>query len=106
MPARGEMQTLALALAVALERPRSWLLAAASAAVMFLLLVWNGQMLQRYPDSGWEFHAEPSILLAVALLSALFGLLVPLEVAAISRARGAAGAAGSTVGTLFGLLGV
>jgi hypothetical protein len=70
---------------------------------MWLLLAWSGDLIQQYP-SGLEFHSEPQRLLALILLAALFGLLLPLEVAALGRARAVAGVAGGTASTVFGLL--
>src|SRR5581483_11101542 len=73
------------------------------AAAMWLLLAWSGGLIQDYP-TGWEFHSEPWRLGALALLAGMFGLLLPLEAAAVAKARGAAGVAGGTMGTVFGLL--
>ena len=72
---------------------------------MLLLLLWSGELLQHYPY-GWEFHAAPEQLLSIAVLSALFGLLLPLEGAALAKARDAAGAVGGTAGTVFAVLSV
>ena len=72
---------------------------------MWLLLAWSGGLLQDY-GSGWEFHAEPPRVAALLLLAALFGLLLPMEAAALGRARAASGAVGATAGTVFGLLSI
>ncbi|MBV8086188.1 MAG: hypothetical protein JO247_15385, partial [Chloroflexi bacterium] len=61
--------------------------------------------LQRYP-TGWEWHASPTAAAALLTLSALFGLVLPLQVAALSRARGAAGSLSATGGAFFGVLSV
>ncbi|MDE3075454.1 MAG: hypothetical protein KGJ86_08495, partial [Chloroflexota bacterium] len=93
------------ALAVAFARPRAYLLALAGAAAMLLLLLWSGELLRRYPY-GWEFHAAPEQFASILLVAVLFGLLLPLQAAAIAKARGAAGAVGGAAGTVFGLLSV
>jgi len=72
---------------------------------MLLLLLWSGELLKHYPY-GWEFHAAPEQALSTGLLSALFGLLLPLEAAALAKARSAAGAAGGTAGSVLALLSV
>ncbi|HLG70315.1 MAG TPA: hypothetical protein VK009_07815 [Chloroflexota bacterium] len=70
---------------------------------MWLLLAWSGDLIQQYP-SGWEFHAQTQQLAALILLAALFGLLLPLEIAAIGKARASIGVAGATASTVAGLL--
>ena len=72
---------------------------------MLILLLWSGELLKRYP-SGWELHAAPEQLLSISALAVLFGLLLPLELAALARARAASGALGGTAGTVFALLSV
>lgn len=99
------MQTLKIALSVAFERPRTYVLAVIGGAAMLVLLLWSGELLKHYPY-GWEFHAAPEQLVSIGALSALFGLLLPLESAALVRARDAAGAVGGTAGTVFALLSV
>jgi hypothetical protein len=99
------MDDARLAFGQAFDRPWAYALALAGAAAMWLLLLWSGEMLKRFP-SGWELHFEPWRLLSVSLFSALFGLLLPLEAAALRRARAVSGAAGATAGAVFGLLSV
>jgi hypothetical protein len=70
---------------------------------MLLLLLWSGEMLTHFP-TGWELHVETWRLLGVAGLAILFGLLLPLQVAALGKARAASGMA--SAGTLAGLLSV
>jgi hypothetical protein len=72
---------------------------------MWLLLVWSGGLLRDY-GSGLEFHAEPARAAALLLLAGMFGLILPLQAAAIARGRSAAGMAGGAAGTLFGLLSI
>ncbi len=60
-------------------------------------------MLKRFP-SGWELHFEPWRMAAVVGISALFGLLLPLQLAAVSKARAASTFAG--FGAVTGLLSV
>ncbi|MBV9121643.1 MAG: hypothetical protein JOZ39_13115 [Chloroflexi bacterium] len=90
---------------LAFAGPASYALAVCGAVAMLLLLLWSGQMLQRYP-SGWELHVELAELLAVLVLAILFGLLLPLEAAALARTTRAGGAAGGALGALFGMLSV
>jgi hypothetical protein len=94
---------LRVAFGAAFSRPWAYLLAVLGAVGMWLLLAWSGDLIQHYP-SGWEFHTEPQRLFALILLSCLFGLLLPLQAAALARARGAGGLAGGAAGTVFGLL--
>jgi hypothetical protein len=100
------MSTLSLAFAIAFERPRAYAIAFGSVLCMLALLVWNSGGLNYYPTTGWEFYAEPIELLSILALSVLFGVLVPLQVAAIAKARAALGAAGGLAGTLVGVAGV
>jgi hypothetical protein len=97
------MQTVRLALSVAFARAYACPLAVGGAALMFVLLVWSGELLKHYPY-GWEFHGSPGQLLTISLLSTLFGLLLPLEAAALAKARGAVGAAGGSAGAVLAVL--
>jgi hypothetical protein len=97
------MSRLALALAIAFERPWAYVVALASATGMALLLLWSSGLLVHYP-SGWEVLATPPELATMGVLSALFGLLVPLQIAALTRARSAAGTVGGVAGTVTGIL--
>jgi len=102
------MQPLAdvpLAMAIAFARPWMYLVAGACAVAMALFLVWSSGLLAHY-RTGWEVVASPQELLTVAAISLLFGLLVPLEVAALTKARNAAAAVGGTVGAVTGILSV
>jgi hypothetical protein len=98
--------TLQLAFAVAFERRSAYVLAAACGLAMFGLLVWNTGGLNYYPASGWEFFATPTELASMLALSVLFGVLVPLQVAALTKARNALGAAGGVAGTAMAVAGV
>ena len=95
-----------LALAIAFDRPRSYVLAAGAAVAMMGLLVWSGDFMQYFPETGWELDAGLSDRMTILSVGVLFGLLVPLEVAAISKARHAARAAGASglLGPVFGIL--
>jgi hypothetical protein len=97
---------LRLALAIAFEHHRAYAIVVASSLGMLALLAWNSGGLRYYPHTGWEFYAEPVEFGSMLLLAALFGLLVPLEVAAIVRARTAVGAASGLVGTVAAVAGV
>lgn len=96
---------LRLALGIAFERAWAYPVAAASAAAMALLLVWSSGLLARYP-TGWVITASPQEWLSVSAISVLFGLLVPLEIAAVGKARNASGAVGGLLGAVTGILGV
>jgi hypothetical protein len=99
------MADIPRALAIGFARPRAYVLALAAALGMALLLVWGSGLLAHYP-SGWVVIADPEELLTIAALSLLFGMLVPLEVAALTRARSVVGVAGGLAGTITGILSV
>ena len=71
---------------------------------MGALLVWSGGFLVYYATVGWEFDASPIESATIVVLSVLFGALLSLEVAAVAKARSAAGTTGGILGTLFGVL--
>jgi hypothetical protein len=98
--------TVRTALAIAFERRSAYVLALLSGLGMLALLVWNSGGLNYYASTGWEFYGEPIEIALLLALSALFGLLVPLQVAAIAKARAALGAAGGLAGTLVAIAGV
>jgi hypothetical protein len=93
------------ALAVGFARPHAYLLALAAALGMALLLVWGSGLLAHYP-TGWVVIADPEEIATVTALSILFGVLVPLELAALTKARSVVGVAGGLVGTVTGVLSV
>lgn len=97
------MGSIRLALAIAFERPRAYLAALASAAGMVILLLWSSGLVAHYP-SGWEVIATPPELATIGLLAALFGLLVPLQIAAHQKARSAVGTIGGVAGIVAGIL--
>ena len=99
------MADIRLALAIGFARPRAFLLAVAAAIGMALLLVWGSGLRTHYP-TGWVVIADPEELATVAALSILFGILVPLEVAALTKARNVVAVAGGLAGTLTGILSV
>jgi len=99
------MADIRLALAIGFARPRAYFLALAAAIGMAILLVWGSGLLAHYP-TGWVVVADPEEMATVAALSILFGILVPLEVAALSKARSVVGVAGGLAGTLTGILSV
>jgi hypothetical protein len=94
-----------LALAIGFARPRAYLLAIVAALGLALLLVWGSGLLAHYP-TGWVVIADPEEMATVAMLSILFGMLVPLELAALTRARDVVGVAGGLAGTVTGILSV
>src|SRR5437667_9818325 len=87
------VNTLRLAFAIAFERRGAFVIALSSGLAMLALLAWNSGGLKYYPRTGWEFYAAPVEIASMVGLAALFGTLVPLEVAAIVKARAALGAA-------------
>jgi hypothetical protein len=93
-----------VAFSVAFMPRYAYVVAVFGAAAMLGLLVWSGGFLVYYPTIGWDFEASAQERLTMAMLALLFGLLLPLEVAAIAKARAAAGASGSILGTIFGVL--
>jgi hypothetical protein len=99
------MADIPLALAIGFAHPRAYVMAVASAIGMALLLVWGSGLLAHYP-TGWVLIADPRELATIAALSILFGVLVPLEVAAVTRARSVVGVAGGLAGTVAGILSV
>ena len=99
------MSRVRLALAIAFDRPWAYAVAVLGAAGMALLIVWSSGLLASYP-TGWELYATPEELATVGMVSVLFGVLVPLQVAALARARSAVGTVGGLAGALAGLLGV
>ena len=100
------LRTLRLAFAIAFERRRAYVIALGSGLVMLALLVWNSGGLRYYPRTGWEVYAQPVELASMVALAVLFGVLVPLELAAIVKARAALGAASGLVGTVAAVAGV
>jgi len=99
------MADIRLAMAIGFARPRAYLLAIAPAIGMAVLLVWGSGLLAHYP-TGWVVIADPEEMATIVLLSMLFGVLVPLELAALTRARSVVGVAGGLAGTLTGILSV
>jgi hypothetical protein len=99
------MADIPLALAIGFARPRAYLMAVAAAIGMALLLVWGSGLLAHYP-TGWVVIADPEEIATIAALSILFGILVPLEVAALTKARSIVGVAGGLAGTVTGILSV
>jgi hypothetical protein len=73
---------------------------------MLALLVWNSGGLKYYPRTGWEFYAQPVEIASMVALAALFGLLVPLQLATIGKARAGLGAAGGLAGTVAAVAGM
>jgi len=100
------VNTLRLALAIAFERRRAFVIALSSGLAMLAVLAWNSGGLKYYPRTGWEFYAAPVEIASMVGLAALFGLLVPLEVAAIVKARAALGAASGLAGVVAAVAGM
>jgi hypothetical protein len=98
--------SLRLAFGIAFDRRSAYALAAACGLGMLSLLIWNSGGLNYFPASGWEFYASPGEVVSMLALAGLFGLLVPLQVAALTRARAALTAAGGLAGTAMAIAGV
>jgi len=99
------VQDVGVALAIAFARPWAYLVAVGAALGMALLMVWGSGLLAHYP-TGWVVIADPQEMATLAALSVLFGILVPLEVAAVTKARSLTGIAGGLAGTATGILSV
>ena len=98
------MQTIITAFAIAFHARAAWAVALFGAVAMLCLLTWSGGFVTYYPSTGWDFYASTQETATILVLAVLFGLLLPLEVAAITRARAAADTAGGLLGTVFGIL--
>jgi hypothetical protein len=71
---------------------------------MLALLIWSGGLLVFYPSYGWYFYASPQETFTIVILALLFGVLLPRQVAAVAKARSAAGTTSGVLGTVFGVL--
>jgi hypothetical protein len=100
---RAVVGSFAPAFAIAFARPWAYLVAAVAAGGMAGLLLWSAGLLA-HSRVGWELYASPQELATVGALALLFGLLVPLQIAALARARSAASSIGGVVGTITGIL--
>src|SRR3954468_15506028 len=99
------MNSISLALGIAFERPWAYLVAVVSGVGMALLLLLSSGLLVHY-RTGWELLASSPARVSMRVLGCLFGLLVPLQTAALARARRAAGTAAGLAGTVTGILSV
>jgi hypothetical protein len=95
---------LRLAFAIAFYPRYAYVVGLLGALGMLGLLTWSGGFITYYPSSGLDFYASTQETATIVVLAVLFGMLVPLEVAAIAKARSAAGTAGGLLGTVFGVL--
>ena len=78
-------------------------------AASAVLLAWAGQIVVRAPIGGLYWDLQPSRLAAIGAISLGFGLVVPLQVAALRQLRAAARAragAGLAVSSFTGLAAV
>jgi hypothetical protein len=97
------MSRVRLALAIAFERRWAYGVALVAAGGMALLLLWSSGLLV-HSRRGWELLASPPELATMGILAILFGLLVPLQIAAVTKARSAIGTVGGLAGTVAGVL--
>lgn len=89
--------------------PFSVALATVVAAGSAVLLAWAGQVAVRSPIGGLYWDLQPSRLAAISAISLGFGVVVPLQAAALRQLRAAArarAAAGLTVSSFTGLAAV
>jgi hypothetical protein len=100
------VNSLRLALEIAFERRRAFIIAFGSGLGMLALLAWNSGGLKYYARTGWEFYFEPVEFASILALSALFGLLVPLQLAAIVKARAGLGAASGVAAVVAAVVGM
>jgi hypothetical protein len=98
------LQHARLAFAIAFYPRYAYVLAIVGAVGMLALLTWSGGFVNYYATTGWDFYAGTQEIATMVILAILFGMLLPLEVAAISRAKTAAGTTGGLLGTVFGIL--
>jgi len=100
----GLISTIKLAFGIAFAARFASAVAGVGALGMLGLLAWSGGVVTYYPSSGWEFNASAQEAVTMVALAVLFGLLLPLEVAAVAKARSVAGGTGGVLGTVFGML--
>jgi len=100
----GLVGQVRLAFAIAFQARSAFAVAVLGAVAMAALLTWSGGFVIYYPTTGWDYYASTQEAVTTLVLAVLFGMLLPLQVAAISKARSAAGTAGGLLGTAFGIL--
>ena len=98
------MSQIRLAFAIAFEARGAYAVAVVGAAAMVALLTWSGGFVNYFPTTGWDYYASAQETVTTLVLAMLFGMLLPLQVAAVTKARSASGAAGGALGTVFGIL--
>jgi len=100
----GLVSTIRLAFGIAFAPRFAFAVAGVGAFGMLGLLAWSSGLMVYYPLSGWEFDASAQETVTMVALAVLFGLLLPLEVAAVAKARSVAGGTGGVLGSVFGML--
>jgi len=103
-PRLGLVAQVRLAFTIAFSSRYAYVVGLLGALGMLGLLIWSGGFITYFPSSGWDFYASTQETATMVVLAVLFGMLLPLEVAAIGKARSAAGSAGGLFGTVFGIL--
>jgi len=103
-PVAGLLAQIQVAFAIAFYPHYAYAVSVVGAVAMMALLTWSGGFVNYFPSTGWDFYATTQEVATIIVLAVLFGALLPLEVAAIAKARGAAGTAGGFFGTVFGIL--
>ena len=103
-PRLGLVAQVRLAFTIAFYPGYAYVVGLLGALGMLGLLTWSGGFVTYYPSSGWDFYASTQETATMVVLAVLFEMLLPLEVAAIGKARSAAGSAAGLFGTVFGIL--
>ena len=103
------MSALRVAARTVFGDPFNIALAVVVALTSAVVLAWAGQIAVRSPVGGLYWDLQPSRLIAIALMSVGFGLVVPLQIAALRQARATArmrAGAGVAVSSFTGLAAV
>lgn len=103
------MKAYAAAVAAVFRDPFNLALGGVVSVAGAVLLAWAGQIVVRAPIGGLYWDLQPSRLAAVGAMSVGFGVVVPLQAAAVRQLRTAARAragAGLAVSSVTGLAAV
>ena len=98
------LNSLRIAFAIAFYPRYAHVVGVVGGLAMLSLLIWSGGFVTYYASTGWDFYATTQEIATMLILAVMFGMLLPLEVAAVTKARSAAGTTGGLFGTLFGIL--
>ena len=95
------MGAITPAFVIAFARPWAYLVAMVAAASMAGLLLWELGAPEQLPEWMGSLRVSPEAV-TVATLALLFGLLVPLQIAALAQVRSAASTMSGLAGTVTG----